>query len=121
MADLFDDILNHLKDTPADVNTDITNFIKQLDYTITNTTEGTISILKTLGDLQQNHLIISSVTNSIGQTYKPEELTYKHLREIERTKTFNELTVVMNMTTNGKNYLFALRRAQGDSKIDSSK
>lgn len=105
MSDLFYDILNHLKDKPADNDIDITAFIKELDYTITDTTEGTISILKTLGDLQQKHLVISSVTNSMGQTYKSEELTYKHLREVERTKTFNDLKAVVNITTDGKNYL----------------
>ena len=104
MTDLFQDILNHLKDSPTYTEIDITDFIKQLPYTKTDTTEGTISIFKTFHQLNSKKIVIPVVTNSDGQTFQFDEPIQEYLRQNTRI-TFDTLKVVANITSDGKNYI----------------
>jgi hypothetical protein len=118
MEDLFNDIVIHLKDEPINKYIDITEFIKQLPYSKSDTTDGTVIIFKTLHDLNLKNYVITNVVESDGQEVPVGESGQRYI-EANQTITFGRLTANSYITNDGKIYLKQKDRAQlEDKKLD---
>ncbi len=107
MADLFHDILNYLKDYPADKKVEISSFV--IPYLTQDDTENTIIILKTLDTLQSKKYINAELrTDGTTSTIPADKEGQKY---IEQNKiTSGQHHTWASITNDGIHYLLQLNR-----------